>query len=90
MVKLKNDLIGKIKLISKFMASQPGKLTIAIHIFPKISKSKKDQTIKFGQLIGCNIRNIFLEKSYTKCGRGTIPRPFSKKIKIEHISGSIV
>ena len=24
------------------------------------------------------MRNIFLEKSYTKCGRETIPRPFSK------------
>ena len=23
-----------------------------------------------------NMRNIFLEKSYTKCGEETIPRPF--------------
>ena len=37
-----------------------------------------------------NMRNIFLEKSYTKGGVQAIPRPFSKKIKIEHISGSIV
>ena len=37
-----------------------------------------------------NIRNIFVEKSYAKCGRETIPRPFSKKIKIEFMSGSIV
>ena len=28
-----------------------------------------------------NLINIFLEKSYTKCGRETIPRPFSKKSK---------
>ena len=34
--------------------------------------------MKFGQLIEHNTRNIFLEKSYTKCGRETIPRPFSK------------
>ena len=27
------------------------------------------------------MRNIFLEKSYTKCGGETIPRPFSKKSK---------
>ena len=27
------------------------------------------------------MRNTFLEKSYTKCGRETIPRPFSKKSK---------
>ena len=34
--------------------------------------------MKFGQLIECNWRNIFLEKSYTKYGRGTIPRTFFK------------
>ena len=28
------------------------------------------------------IRNIFVEKSYTKCGGETIPRPFSKKSKL--------
>ena len=36
------------------------------------------QTVKFGQLIECNMRNIFLEKSYTKCGWVTSPRPFSE------------
>ena len=46
--------------------------------------------MKFGELIEHSMRNIFLEKSYTKCGGDTIRRPFSKKIKIEHISGSIV
>ena len=40
--------------------------------------SKNNRAIKFGQLKGYNIRNIFLEKSYTKCGGGTIPRPFLK------------
>ena len=28
------------------------------------------------------MKNIFLEKSYTKCGGETIPRPFSKKLKV--------
>ena len=28
------------------------------------------------------MRNIFLEKSYAKCGGGTSPRPFSKKLKL--------
>ena len=28
------------------------------------------------------MRNIFLEKSYTKCGGETISRPFSKKLKL--------
>ena len=36
----------------------------------------------FGQLIEYNIRNIFLEKSYTKCGGETIAKPFSKKSKL--------
>ena len=36
--------------------------------------------MKFGQLIEyiANMRNIFLEKSYTKCGGEAIPRPFFK------------
>ena len=29
-----------------------------------------------------NMRNIFFEKSYTKCGGKTIPRPFFKKSKL--------
>ena len=38
--------------------------------------------MKTGQLLEYNLRNIFIEKSYTKCGRETIPRPFSKKSKL--------
>ena len=38
--------------------------------------------MKFGQLIEYNMRNIFVEKSYTKCGGETVPRPFSKKSKL--------
>ena len=34
--------------------------------------------MKFGQLIDYNMRNIFLEESYTKCGKETISRPFLK------------
>ena len=40
------------------------------------------QTIKFGQLLDCNVRNIFIEKSYTKNGGETSPRPFSEKLKL--------
>ena len=46
--------------------------------------------MKFVHLIEYNMRNIFVEKSYTKCAEETIAKPLSKKIKIEHISGSIV
>ena len=38
--------------------------------------------MKFGQLKEDNMGNIFLEKSYTKRGGETIPRPFSKKSKL--------
>ena len=51
-------------------------------MLPNISRSKGDQTMKFGQLIEYNMRNIFLEKSYTKCGRETSPRPFSEKLSL--------
>ena len=64
------------------MSSQPGKQTIAIHIFTNISRSKSNQAMKFGQLTEYNMRNIFLEKSYSKCSRETIPRLFSKKSKL--------
>ena len=37
---------------------------IVIHILPNISRSIGNQTMKFGQSIECNMRNIFLEKSY--------------------------
>ena len=64
------------------MMSQPGRQTIAIHILLNISRSKDNQTTKFGQLIEYNMRHIFLEKSYTKSGGETILRPFSKKSKL--------
>ena len=48
---------------------------------PKISRSNGNQTREMGQLIECKIRNIFLEKSYTKYGGEASPRPFYKKTK---------
>ena len=50
-----------------------------MHILPDISRSKGNQTVKFGQLLVYEMKEIFLQKSYTKCGGNTIPRPFSKK-----------
>ena len=38
--------------------------------------------MKFGELIEYNMRNIFVEKSYTKFGGKTIGRHFSKKSKL--------
>ena len=70
-------MIRKIRLISKLMTSPPGKQTIAIHIFPNISRSKDNQAIKFSQLIEHDMRNIFGEKSYTKYVGETIRRTLS-------------
>ena len=58
------------------MLSQPGKQTIAIHIFPNISRRNSNQTMKFGQLIEYDMRKFFLEKSFAKCVRETMPSLF--------------
>ena len=38
--------------------------------------------MKFGQLREYNMKNIFLEKPYTKYGGETSPRPFTEKLKL--------
>ena len=38
--------------------------------------------MKFGHLIECNMKIVFLEKSYTDCAGETSPRPFSKELKL--------
>ena len=63
------------------MTSQPGKQLISMHVLLNISRRKGNQTMKLIQLIEYNARNIFLEKSYTKCGGETISRSFLKKSK---------
>ena len=55
---------------------------IVIHILPYILRSKGNQTMKFRQLIECKMRNIFLGKSYTKCGEETSSIPFSEQLKL--------
>ena len=44
------------------MTSQPVLQTIAIEVLSNISQSKGNQTMKFGQLIEYNKRNIFFQK----------------------------
>ena len=51
-------------------------------LLPNVWRIKGNQTMKFDPLIDYNVRNIFLEKSYTKCDRETSARPFSKKLKL--------
>ena len=48
------------------MMSRPGQQTITIHILHNISRSKGNQTMKFGQLIEYDKRNIFLQESQRK------------------------
>ena len=50
------------------MTSQTRQNLITIHTLPNISRRKGNQTMKIGQLQEYNMRNTFLEKSYTKCG----------------------
>ena len=71
----KNGLIRKIRLTSKLITSQPALQTFAIDILSNISQSKGNQTMKFGQLIEHNKRNIFLQKLYWKWGKKTNSRP---------------
>ena len=53
-----------------------------MNILPNILRSKGNPAIKVGQLTECNMRNIYLEKSYSKCGKGTSRRPFSEKLNL--------
>ena len=50
---------------------------------PNIVRSKRNQTVTFGQLIELNTRNICLKKSGKKCDGETSPRFFSKKSKLK-------
>ena len=49
---------------------------------PNILRSAGNQTVEFDQLLECNTKNIFREKSFAKCGRETSPRAFSEKLKL--------
>ena len=58
-----------------------GNQIIIMHMFPNISRSSGNQTMKFGwliELIELSMRNIFLEKLNTKCGGEARSRTFMK------------
>ena len=61
----KNDLIRKIRLISKFLTSHPGQQTITIHKLPNISRNKGNKAMKFGQVIKI-ARQIFFFKHHAE------------------------
>ena len=68
-------MIRKMRFPSRF-PSQPILQTIAIHILPSISQSKGSQTMKFGQLIEYNKRNIILQKYAENEAKRLVPDPF--------------
>ena len=49
-----------------------------------------NKTVPFHLSVECNMRNIFLKNTHAEYGGDTISTPFPRKVKIEHISGSIV
>ena len=60
------------------MMSQPRKQTIAIYRLPDTSRSKGNQTMKFGQLMTWHdMKNIFLEKVIHKMWWGNYSQTLS-------------
>ena len=49
-------------------------IIITIHILSNILRSKDNEAIKSGQLIECNVRSIFLQKSCKKKAGKLVPR----------------
>ena len=47
-----------------------------LHMLPNILRSKGNENMKFGPLIECNMRNIFLEKSYKNVMEKLVPALF--------------
>ena len=66
-------------LFSKFMTSETGQKIITLHILHNIPRSEDNQAMKFRQVIEYNVRNIFLEKLFTKYSAEASLRPFYKK-----------
>ena len=75
---IENGLLRKLWSFSKFMTSQSGQQITTIHILSTISRSNGKQTMIFGQLMEYSMKNAFLGKLYTKCGREASRRPFYK------------
>ena len=64
------------------MTAQPSKQIFTKYILPNISRNKDNQTMKFGQLIEYNMRNICLEKLFTKYDEKLYPDPFLKFYRV--------
>ena len=58
-VLVENELIRRLRLISKFMTLQTGQKIITVHILPNISWKTCNHAMKFSQLIKSDMQNIF-------------------------------
>ena len=56
----------KTKIKFKTLTSQTVRQIIIIRKLLNISRSKDNQTMKLGQIVEFNVRNIFLQESYRK------------------------
>ena len=61
-----------------------------MHVLPNIFQSKDNKAIKFGYLIECKNRNVFLQKSCQKWGRQTSSTPFFDLLKNDYWSRDIL
>ena len=67
-----------LSLSSKYLTLSTGKQIITIHILTIISRCKSNQTVKFLQLTGNNMRNTFFFKNYPENeARSLVPEFFS-------------
>ena len=74
-------LIRKTRLIPKYTRHKLGNKQFQ-KSKGKVKAKAINQTIKVCQFIEYNMRSIFLEKSYIKWDRETIPRTFPKKSEL--------
>ena len=75
-------LVKKAKVNFKIYGVTDRQQIITIHTLSKISISKGNRAMKFGQLIEKNVRNLFLQNSYRKLGREASSRPLFVFYKI--------
>ena len=72
------------------MTSQTGQQIVTISTLSNILRSKDNQTMKFVQLIGYNMRNIFLENHTQNVVEKLVPDPLIKINLDKKIAGSLV
>ena len=76
-------MIRRLRLIPKFIIAvynYTGQQIITRHILPNLSRSKGNQGMKLGQLIGYNIRNIFFKDHAENEPEKLVPDFLFKKI----------